>query len=121
MSFAIRSLAVTLCVHSECCMYTSLIFFFFATATTDIYTLSLHDALPICQLPLKGLHLGTQDVAAPVDHGGDPLLDRRSQRLQRCLGVEQRNGHEGEETLIANPETPRCSVRLATCPSSSPP
>src|SRR5690348_17897118 len=28
-------------------MYLSLIFFFNATATTEIYTLSLHDALPI--------------------------------------------------------------------------
>src|SRR5438045_9478100 len=27
---------------------TTLIFFFNATATTEIYTLSLHDALPIC-------------------------------------------------------------------------
>src|SRR5258708_29756712 len=29
-----------------------LFFFFNDTATTEIYTLSLHDALPICQLPL---------------------------------------------------------------------
>ena len=27
-----------------------LVFFFNDTATTEIYTLSLHDALPICQL-----------------------------------------------------------------------
>src|SRR5258707_9175253 len=35
-------------------MQTTLIFFFFFfndTATTEIYTLSLHDALPICKLP----------------------------------------------------------------------
>src|SRR2546427_7202863 len=30
----------------------SLFFFFNDTATTEIYTLSLHDALPICHLPL---------------------------------------------------------------------
>ena len=29
------------------------IFFFNDTATTEIYTLSLHDALPICRLPLS--------------------------------------------------------------------
>src|SRR2546427_13181457 len=29
-------------------------FFFNDTATTEIYTLSLHDALPICQRPLSG-------------------------------------------------------------------
>src|SRR5204863_9661560 len=30
------------------CLATSYSFFFTATATTEIYTLSLHDALPIC-------------------------------------------------------------------------
>src|SRR3712207_9159752 len=30
---------------------TSVFFFFNDTATTEIYTLSLHDALPICTLP----------------------------------------------------------------------
>ena len=44
-----------------------LFFFFNATATTGIYTLSLHDALPICTLPhsigqLTSLHyLGLGD------------------------------------------------------------
>src|SRR5437764_8879809 len=33
-----------------CCSYFYLFFFFFNdTATTEIYTLSLHDALPICR------------------------------------------------------------------------
>src|SRR5437773_6153963 len=31
------------------------IFFFTATATTEIYTLSLHDALPISRPPHKGM------------------------------------------------------------------
>src|SRR5205809_7415035 len=39
-------------LHHTKCLY---IFFFTATATTEIYTLSLHDALPICQAPLKRL------------------------------------------------------------------
>src|ERR1039457_7332135 len=34
------------------CMF--FIFFFNDTATTEIYTLSLHDALPICSLEKKG-------------------------------------------------------------------
>src|SRR3712207_7360282 len=38
-------------------MFTLFLFFFFNdTATTEIYTLSLHDALPICQ-PLRQYHL----------------------------------------------------------------
>src|SRR3712207_8158203 len=35
-------------------MQSSLFFFFNDTATTEIYTLSLHDALPICSPPLAG-------------------------------------------------------------------
>src|SRR3712207_8294850 len=66
------------------------IFFFNDTATTEIYTLSLHDALPIspflcqllclCRVELEflflrdhGRHLGTRRR--------DALLDRKSTRL----------------------------------------
>src|SRR5258708_31949825 len=38
----------------------SIFFFFNDTATTEIYTLSLHDALPICELAVKtGFVIGT--------------------------------------------------------------
>src|SRR5688572_31568301 len=68
---------------------TSLIFFFVFnnTATTKIYTLSLHDALPIFRLPL-GLSDGFLDPPAPgVDPGRIEFfrdvdrLDRKSTRL----------------------------------------
>src|SRR5256885_12043224 len=45
------------------CIYLSSVFFFFNdTATTEIYTLSLHDALPICHAAVeqrlqRGAHL----------------------------------------------------------------
>ena len=39
-------------------------FFFNDTATTEIYTLSRHDALPISILPLK--MLGRADMLCPV-------------------------------------------------------
>src|SRR5260370_3780447 len=39
----------------------SLFFFFNDTATTEIYTLSLHDALPICRQPVES--------AAPAQFG----------------------------------------------------
>src|SRR3712207_9202318 len=81
-------------------MYTSLIFFFFNdTATTEIYTLSLHDALPISavrggtRVPVSA----PDRLALPTDTGGPtrtrltrkgclrsaPLqpLDRKSTRL----------------------------------------
>src|SRR2546430_4375589 len=35
-------------IHSYSCCYSTIFFFFNDTATTEIYTLSLHDALPIC-------------------------------------------------------------------------
>src|SRR2546422_1974835 len=43
-----------------------LFFFFNDTATTEIYTLSLHDALPICE-DMQALH----DGQAGVDHRGE--------------------------------------------------
>src|SRR5258708_39766612 len=55
----------------------SLFFFFFNdTATTEIYTLSLHDALPILHLHLTGgrIYSIRHDVGRSPDH-------RRSSRL----------------------------------------
>src|SRR2546427_8656352 len=56
-------------------------FFFNDTATTEIYTLSLHDALPILGdgPPLGGVGgAGRERRDAPV---GEPTLDRKSTRL----------------------------------------
>src|SRR3712207_7141963 len=80
------------------CVYTS--FFFNDTATTEIYTLSLHDALPICDRPVylqvsRGdlvLHLSSHhDDGTPgsvvlvetrgVDALHAELRDRKSTRL----------------------------------------
>src|SRR3712207_9354437 len=38
---------IVMCIHS---LLVSFLFFFNDTATTEIYTLSLHDALPICDV-----------------------------------------------------------------------
>src|ERR1041385_5918235 len=44
--------------------YQSMVFFFFNdTATTEIYTLSLHDALPICFLPSLARASGRSDLS----------------------------------------------------------
>ncbi len=55
----------------------SLIFFFNDTATTEIYTLSLHDALPILLLSLryKELYRGVEDFYLLKE------ADRKSTRL----------------------------------------
>src|SRR5437879_12738866 len=62
------------------------LFFFNDTATTEIYTLSLHDALPICvereQVGLAG------DAGDGLGEHADPLGDRKSTRLNsshRCI------------------------------------
>src|SRR6266566_5939698 len=58
-------------------MFISLFFFFFFfndTATTEIYTLSLHDALPICP------HCGYDFPPDPKAHRKG-LADRKSTRL----------------------------------------
>src|SRR5258707_6231197 len=64
-------------------------FFFNDTATTEIYTLSLHDALPIYRLGL-GLHAGdgvehghgtVEDPQRPLDGAVAVFEDRKSTRL----------------------------------------
>src|SRR2546427_11580345 len=62
----------------------SFLFFFNDTATTEIYTLSLHDALPILrqQVLLHFLHVGGGQI---------DLVDRHDQRDARVLGVRDRD------------------------------
>src|SRR2546422_3575989 len=65
-------------------------FFFNDTATTEIYTLSLHDALPISPLapsrpPRQPQHL----------HGDDPAHDLR--RPRRDAGRARDHRHRSEE------------------------
>src|SRR2546430_12469024 len=79
-------------------------FFFNDTATTEIYTLSLHDALPICEL--HGTVLGNE-VAGQVDGGGigSDRPDRKSTRLNSshsqisyavfCLKKKNKNRESG--------------------------
>src|SRR5258708_27337792 len=58
-------------------------FFFNDTATTEIYTLSLHDALPICALEIVQHRLGVGRVSARrglADHARR-RPDRKSTRL----------------------------------------
>src|SRR5690349_23339607 len=68
-------------------------FFFYDTAPTDIYTLSLHDALPIWLLTphfLRGLddepelgHLLVERERVALHRRGEPALRREAKLLQR--------------------------------------
>src|SRR3712207_8049977 len=74
-------------------LWSSFLFFFFFndTATTEIYTLSLHDALPICPGPDDRRHRQAERPARARlrarDEGGlfqlrlHPSRDRKSTRL----------------------------------------
>src|SRR2546430_8027793 len=63
----------------------SIFFFFNDTATTEIYTLSLHDALPICdQEQDRGVEQGIDEVDdQDVHHSATRygITDRKSTRL----------------------------------------
>src|SRR2546430_4209966 len=65
--------------HTPCVYF--FLFFFNDTATTEIYTLSLHDALPICHVlaDVRQHHLARDDEEAAAVDGRD--RDRKSTRL----------------------------------------
>src|SRR2546422_9571485 len=73
----------------------SIFFFFNDTATTEIYTLSLHDALPICGPPARD-HAGGHQCRRPSHRQhqegsirqpeGAPGGDRKSTRLNSSHG-----------------------------------
>src|SRR2546422_5265097 len=64
--------------------FLSLFFFFNDTATTEIYTLSLHDALPISLLTAGRLEEGVGRVAQALEWYAD--ADRKSTRLNSSHG-----------------------------------
>src|SRR3712207_8321588 len=76
-------------------------FFFNDTATTEIYTLSLHDALPI--LPLRR-ELGDEPpdvvVALPDDHGAEVL--RHDLLRDEAVGVDGREGRLDRKSTRLN-------------------
>src|SRR5437870_10247038 len=61
-------------------VYFSFLFFFNDPSTTEIYTLSLHDALPICGSFGQGRGREFLRVVVSPVHGGE-IQDRKSTRL----------------------------------------
>src|SRR2546429_3385424 len=59
-------------------------FFFNDTATTEIYTLSLHDALPISNME-EGAEVGASRCES-IQRGSDSRADRKSTRLNSSHG-----------------------------------
>src|SRR5438270_12675541 len=71
--------------HLYCHLFYFYVFFFFFndTATTEIYTLSLHDALPICPAGLRATARTLDRVTGPERHvrrcARELLYDGRSE------------------------------------------
>src|SRR5690348_18467769 len=80
-------------VGSLLCLSRCFFFFFFNdTATTAIYTLSLHDALPIYQLLVRG----EEDLVAVRRVGGRVHVDVLSAAAQLSPGVRRSEEHTSE-------------------------
>src|SRR2546422_6275969 len=80
---ACRSLRLMKCRASVC------FFFFNDTATTEIYTLSLHDALPISKRHVcetRGAFEGSRGAWAQGCANGPRTRDRKSTRLNSSHG-----------------------------------
>src|SRR5437763_10417760 len=68
-------------------LFFSMLFFFNDTATTEIYTLSLHDALPICPPPPSASRHGASRCRSS-ESAARAGTDRKSTRLNsshRCI------------------------------------
>src|SRR5438874_9630486 len=68
-----------------CSFFFFFFFFFNATATTEIYTLSLHDALPICWSPAFGRVVGgrvRRILAAGTGTAGRARSEEHTSELQ---------------------------------------
>src|SRR5215813_15192615 len=61
--------------------FLSFFFFFNDTATTEIYTLSLHDALPISRSGSEPVESGLRGFACASSHARARARDRKSTRL----------------------------------------
>src|SRR2546422_6088566 len=67
-------------VHVLCTVYRSFFFFFNDTATTEIYTLSLHDALPI-----------SRSADAPLRHRAGSARPKILHRLEAQRGRDRKS------------------------------
>src|ERR1041384_3436616 len=98
------------CPVSTLLSVTSLCFFFFNdTATTEIYTLSLHDALPIW-------HRSRREKDCPFPQGPRWHRDGRSEEHTSEL---QSLAYLVCRLLLEKKATPRCSFCITASPSTS--
>src|SRR2546422_7636077 len=105
-------------------------FFFNDTATTEIYTLSLHDALPISFYPESGGQpsdrgaLGGIPVLDVVDEGDRlaHLLDRQQERDRKSTRLNSSHGYISYAVFCLKKKNTTCRVetpKLKTAPNST--
>src|SRR6266699_2766485 len=87
-------------------------FFFNDTATPEIYTLSLHDALPIFVLE-QNAELGARQ--AGLDRTGERLL-QPDHRAQQARLARSRRADEADETAFLNRQADAGEDRLPAVP-----
>src|SRR2546429_6066907 len=91
----------------QCLTPTTVFFFFNDTATTEIYTLSLHDALPICLTANAGLGgPGTVTDKSP----GRGRSEEHTSELQSRLHLVCRLLLEKKKTNVDIDDVSRCSI-----------
>src|SRR5256884_8800054 len=93
-------------------------FFFNDTATTEIYTLSLHDALPICELlgPAQGQVLRRDDLTLLVAEREHETITLLWPGRPRLVGPGE--GAVGDRQTQPQPDGRRqeCATPLGTIP-----
>src|SRR3989441_2137333 len=90
-------------------------FFFNDTATTEIYTLSLHDALPICPAHEAGEYAAARDQVRHGELLGHPhrvVLDRQDVAEDQQLGPRRGAGKDPGRHVDADVDARRCGVVL---------
>src|SRR2546422_3968130 len=102
--------------------FSSFFFFFNDTATTEIYTLSLHDALPISYLTC--VCPNTVNTVARIISSQKSIIDRKSTRLNSshgyisyavfCLKKKKKNRSPTHTTHSAQPRRPGRSASIAS-------
>src|SRR5436309_12712936 len=83
-----------------CYCLVSLFFFFNDAATTEIYTLSLHDALPICRPTRKSSTRSGRPSRAVIFCTASPIRPTSSRRRSPARSEEHTSELQSREKLV---------------------
>src|SRR5688572_32205755 len=110
-------------------MFHFLFFFFNDTATTEIYTLSLHDALPISRDPVRAgepgqgdrAHCGTRDAHRSEEHTSELqsqsnlvcrlLLEKKKKKKSVTITAREQGGDQTTTARNVNQRRVVCDMQ----------